>query len=113
MQIFVLNDRNHWIVFAKGTGRDEVQICDSLNSYGQGCSKERSKVICQKALFSSATLRIKNVHEQHQAINVDCGVFSIAFATDCVFDKKTETATYKTNVVRTYLKESKLTTKPL
>ena len=113
MQIFVLNDRNHRIVIARGTGRDEVQIYDSLNSYGQGYSRERSKVICQKAHFSSATLRIKNMYVQHQPINVDCGVFSIAFATDCVFDKKTETATYKTNVMRTYLRECKLTTKPL
>ena len=113
MQIFVSNDRNHRIVIARGTRRDEVQIYDSLNSYGQGYSRERSKAICQKANFSSATLRIKNMHVQHQPINVDCGVFSIAFATDCVFDKKTETATYKTNVMRTYLRECKLTTKPL
>ena len=42
---------------------------------------------------------------QHQPNSVDCGVFSIAFATDCAFDKKPETATYKTDVMRTYLKE--------
>ena len=42
---------------------------------------------------------------QHQHNNVDCGVFAIAFATDCVFNIKPETATYKTDVMRTHLKE--------
>ena len=42
---------------------------------------------------------------QHQPNNADCGVFTILFATDRVFDIKPETATYKKDVMRTYLKE--------
>ena len=41
---------------------------------------------------------------QHQPNNVDCWVFAIALSTDC-FDIKPETATYKTDVMRTHLKE--------
>ena len=39
------------------------------------------------------------MHVQHQPINVDCGVFSITFATDCVFEKKKKSATYNANVM--------------
>ena len=104
VQILFLSDRNHWIVIARGPGGDEVHIYDSLNSYGQGYSRETSKAICQKAYCSSATLRITNMPVQHQPNNVDCGVFAMAFATDCVFNIKPETATYKTGVMRTHLK---------
>ena len=38
---------------------------------------------------------------QHQAISIDCGVFSMAFVTHCVFDKKPETATCKTDLMQT------------
>ena len=103
LQNLFLSDRNHWIVIARG--RDEVHIYDSLNSYGQGYSREASKAVCQKAYCSSATLRLINMPVQYQPNNVDCGVFAIAFATDCVFNIKPETATYKTDVMRTHLKE--------
>ena len=105
MQILFLSDRNHWIVFARGPGVDEVHIFDSSNSYRQGYSRETSKAICQKAYCFSAALRIINMSVQYQPNNVDCGVFAIAFARDCVFDIKPETATYKTDVMRTHLKE--------
>ena len=105
MQILFLSDINHWIVIVRGPGGDEVHIYDSLNSYRQEHSKETSKVICQKAHCSSATLRIINMPVQHRPNNVDCGVFAIAFATDCVFNIKPETATYKTDVMRIHLKE--------
>ena len=42
---------------------------------------------------------------QHQPDNNDCGVFAIAFATNCVFNIKPEIATFKTDVMRTHLKE--------
>ena len=105
MQILFLSDRNHWIVLARGPEGDEVHIYDSSNSYGQGYSRETSKAICQKAYCFSATLRIINMPVQYQPNNFDCGVFAIAFATDCVFNTKLETATYKTGVMRTHLKE--------
>ena len=105
VQILFFSDRNHWIVFARGPGGDEVYIYDSLNSYGQGYSREASKTICQKPHCSSATHQIINISVQHQANNVDCGVFAIAFATDCVLNIKPETATYKTYAIRTHQKE--------
>ena len=43
---------------------------------------------------------------QHQPNNVDCGVFVIPFATDCVMNIKPDTATCKTDVMQTPLKES-------
>ena len=43
--------------------------------------------------------------EQHQSNNLDCGVLAIAFTTDCVFDIKPETRTYKTDVRQTHLNE--------
>ena len=104
-KFFFLSDRNNWIVFVTGPGGDEVHIYDSLNSHGQGYSRESSKAICQKAYCSSATLRIINMPVQHQPSNLDCGVFAIAFSTDCVFNIKPETATYKTDVMQTHLKE--------
>ena len=97
MQILFLSDRNNWIVFVAGPGGDEVHIYDSLNSHGQGYSRESSKAICQKAYCSSATLRIINMPVQHQPSNLDCGVFAIAFSTDCVFNIKPETATCNAN----------------
>ena len=51
-----LSDRNHWVVFARDPGGDEVHVYDSLNRYGQGYSRETSKFICQKTYCSSATL---------------------------------------------------------
>ena len=105
VQILFLSNRNHWIVIARGFGGDEVYIYDSLNSYGQGYSRKTSKAICQKAYCSSATLCIMNMPVQHQPNNVDCGLFAIAFATDCVFNIKPENATYKTDVMRTHLEE--------
>ena len=93
------------MLFARDPGGDEVHIYDSLNSYGQGYSRETSKAICQKPYYSSAALRIINLPVHHHPNNVDCGVFAIAFATDCVFNIKPETATYKTDVMRTHLKE--------
>ena len=105
VQLLFLSDRNHWIVFARGPGGDEVHIYDSLNSYGHGYSRETNKAIFQKAYCSSATLRIINMPVQHQPNNSDSGVFTIAFATDRVFYIKPETATYKTDVMRTYPKE--------
>ena len=76
-----------------------MHIYDLLNSYGQEYSREASKVICQKADCSSATLRIINMSVQHQSNNVDCGVFAIVFARDCVINIKPETAVYKTDVM--------------
>ena len=105
VQILFLSDRNHWIVIARGPGGDEVHIYDSLNSYGQEYLRETSKAICQKTYCSSGTLRIINMPVQHQPNNVDCRVFAVAFAADCVFHIKSETATYKTDVMRTHLKE--------
>ena len=89
-----------------GPGGDETRIYDSLNRYGQGYLKETSKVICQKAYCSAAILRITNMPAQHQPNNVDCGVFAIAFSTDCVLNIEPDTATYKTDVMQTHLKES-------
>ena len=105
MQILFLGDRNHRIVFARGPRGDEIHIYDSLNSYGHGYSRETNKTICQKAYCFSATLRIINMPVQHQPNNVDCGVFAIPFATDCVFNIKPEAATYKMDVMQTHLKE--------
>ena len=58
VQILILSDRNHLKVFVKDPGGDEVHVCDSLNSYGRGYSRETSKSICQKSFCSSATLQI-------------------------------------------------------
>ena len=79
VQILFLSDRNHWVVFARGPVGDEVHIYDSLNSYGQGYSRETSKVTC-----FSAALRIINISVQRQPNNVDCGAFTVAFAADCI-----------------------------
>ena len=84
VEIPFLRNRNHWIVFARGPGENEVHIYDSLNSYGQGYSRETSKAICQKAYCSSATLRVINMSVHHQSNNVDSGVLAITLATDCV-----------------------------
>ena len=77
VQILFLSDRNHWIVRSGVPGEDEVHIYDSLNSYGQGHSSDTTKAICQKANYSTATLRIINMSVQQQPNNVDCGVFAI------------------------------------
>ena len=41
----------------------------------------------------------------HQPYNVDCRVFSIALATDSVFNIKAEIATYENFVMQTHMKE--------
>ena len=90
VQILILSDRNHLKVFAKDPGGDEVHVCDSLNSYGRGYSRETSKSICQKSFCSSATLQIINMPVQHQSNNVNCWVSATAFTTDCILNIKPE-----------------------
>ena len=79
-----------------GQKEDEVHVYDSLNSYAHGYLRETSKAICQKTYCFFATLRVINMPVQHQHNNVDCEVFAIAFATDCVFKLKSETKLHPT-----------------
>ena len=51
VQLLFLSDRNHWIVFARGPGGDEVHIYDSLNSYGHGYSREKNKAYMSKSIL--------------------------------------------------------------
>ena len=47
----------------------------------------------------------KHMSVQHQLNNIDCGVFAFAFATECVFNIKPDTATYTKDVMQTHLKK--------
>ena len=63
------------------------------------------KFYCKKKIKKFDITPDNLIHYTTQPNNVDCGVFAIPFATDCVFNIKPETATFKKDVMQTHLKE--------
>ena len=77
VQVLHVNN-NHWICVA-GNKNNEVSVYDSM---GGNLSKDMVHVIARMVKCEDEELMVKLMPVQHQNKGNDCGLFTLAFATD-------------------------------
>jgi len=86
VQIIYCKARHHWIVASTvNSSIGQVKVYDSLFTYPD---KETERVLINVFQWDSTEVVVKFARCQKQKGGIDCGLFSIAFATAIAFGKQ-------------------------